>query len=96
MIRWLLIVALVCGAAYHYTKLKRPLELEQPPLVTVAAVTESRAPLQRDLNAGPVFRMNGYTLTALAEFSIGARDSVTAATVTSGGCSSSSGRLSLV
>jgi hypothetical protein len=73
MIRWLLIVAVVCGAAYHYYKLKRPIEVEQPPLVTVSVVTESRAPLQRNLNAGPVFRMNGYTLTALAEFSIGAR-----------------------
>lgn len=73
MIRWLLVLALVCGAAYHYYKLKQPLELEQPPLVTVAAVTESRPPLQRDLNAGPVFRMNGYTLTALAEISLGAR-----------------------
>jgi len=71
--RWLLILAVVCGAAYHYYKLQRPIEVEQPPLVTVSAVTESRAPVQRDLNAGPVFRMNGYTLTALAEFSVGAR-----------------------
>lgn len=73
MMRWLVIVALVCGAAYHYYKLTRPIEVEQPPLVSVAAVTESRAPVQRDLSAGPVFRMNGYTLTGLAEFSIGAR-----------------------
>ena len=73
MMRWLVILAVVCGAAYHYYKLNRPIEVEQPPLVAVASVAESRAPIQRDLSAGPVFKMNGYTLTALAEFSIGAR-----------------------
>ena len=73
MIKWLLALALACGVSYHFWHKSRPLEVEQPPAVTIRAITEARAPLQRDLANGPVFKVNGYTLTGLAEFSLGAR-----------------------
>ncbi len=69
----LLALALAAGLGYHYWKGQRPIQVELPPPVTLRASTENRAPLQRDLASPPVFRVNGYTLTGLAEFSIGAR-----------------------
>jgi len=71
--KWLLAVALAAGLGYNYWKNHRPVEVEQPPAVAVRAASESRAPIQKDLFSGPVFRVNGYTLTGLAEFSVGAR-----------------------
>jgi len=73
MMKWLIALALVCGIGYHYYKQLRPIEVELPPPVGVRWVTEAAQPVQRNLSGGPVFRMNGYTLSALAEFSIGAR-----------------------
>ena len=73
MIKWLLAIALACGVGWHYYKANRPISVELPPAATLRPVTEARQPVQRDLASGPVFSMNGYKLTALAEFSIGAR-----------------------
>ena len=73
MKKWLLILAIVAGAGYKYWTSHRPIEVELPPPVTLRAASEARAPIQKDLWNGPVFRMNGYTLTALAEVSLGAR-----------------------
>jgi hypothetical protein len=73
MMKWLVSVALACGIGVHFYKKQRPIEVELPPAAGVRPVTEARAPVQRNLSGGPVFKMNGYTLTALAEFSIGAR-----------------------
>lgn len=73
MMKWLIAAALIGGAGYHYYKTHRPIQVESPPPVEVRPVTESQPPLQSDLDSGLAFRMNGYTLTALAEFSIGAR-----------------------
>ncbi len=71
--KWLIILAIAAGAAWQYWQSHRPIQVEQPPEVSVPAVPETRPPLQKELSAGPEFRMNGYTLTGLAEFSIGAR-----------------------
>ena len=73
MMKWFFAIALALGLGYHYWKGHRPVRLEPPPVVRIAPVAETREPLQKDLFAGPVFRMNDYTLTALAEFSVGAR-----------------------
>ena len=73
MMKWLIAVALVLGLGYNYWKGDRKVNLEPPPQVHIAQAAETREPLQKNLMAGPVFRMNDYTLTALAEFSIGAR-----------------------
>ena len=73
MMKWLLAVALAAGLSYNYWKSHRPVEVESPPEVTLAASSETRAPVQKDLSGGPQFRVNGYTLTGLAEISIGAR-----------------------
>jgi hypothetical protein len=71
--KWLIAVALAAGLGYNYWKNHRPIEVELPPVATVRAASETRAPIQKDLAGGPVFRVNGQTLTALAEFSVGAR-----------------------
>jgi len=69
----LLALALAAALGYHYWKGQRPIQVEMPPPVALRAVPETGVPLQRDLASPPVFRVNGYTLTGLAEFSIGAR-----------------------
>jgi hypothetical protein len=69
----LLALVLAAGFGYNYWKGNRPIQVEMPPPVTVRSAAESRMPLQRDLAGGPQFRVNGYALTGLAEFSIGAR-----------------------
>ena len=73
MMKWIIAVTLVLGLGYNYWKGHRTVRLEPPPVVHIAQAAETREPLQKNLMAGPVFRMNDYTLTALAEFSIGAR-----------------------
>jgi hypothetical protein len=73
MMKWILAVTLALGVGYNYWKSHRPIRLEPPPVVRIASLTENRPPLQNNLFAGPVFRMNGYTITALAEFSVVAR-----------------------
>jgi hypothetical protein len=73
MMKWLFAVALAAGLGYNYWKSHRPVEVELPPAVTVRAASETRAPIQKDLSGGPVFQVNGHTLTGLAEFSVGAR-----------------------
>ncbi len=72
--KWFVAAALAAGLAYHYHRTHQPLRIDElPPPATVQAVPETRPPLQRDLSAGPAFRVNGHELTALAEFSVGAR-----------------------
>jgi hypothetical protein len=71
--KWLLAAALVIGLGYNYWKGHRPVEVEMPPAATVRDASENGAPIQKNLSGGPVFRVNGYALTGLAEFSVGAR-----------------------
>jgi len=71
--KWLLAVVLAVGLGYNYWKGHRPVQVEPPPEVSVRAASETGAPIQKNLLSGPVFRVNGNTLTGLAEFSVGAR-----------------------
>jgi hypothetical protein len=68
-----LALALAAGLGYNYWKGHRPIRVEPPPMVTVRAASETREPIQKSLFSGPVFKVNGHTLTGLAEFSVGAR-----------------------
>jgi hypothetical protein len=71
--KWLLAAALALGLGYNYWRGHRHVEVEAPPPVTVRAASASGAPIQKNLPGGPVFRVNGYALTGLAEFSVAAR-----------------------
>ena len=68
-----LALALAAGLGYNYWKGHRQIQVEAPPPVTLSVAADTSAPRQRDLSRQPVFRVNGYTLTGLAEFSMGAR-----------------------
>lgn len=66
-------LVLAAGLGYNYWKSHRPIQVEAPPRVTLDVAADTGAPQQRDLSRQPMFRVNGYTLTGLAEFSMGAR-----------------------
>ncbi len=71
--KWLLAAVLAAGLGYNYWRGHRHVEVEAPPEVSVRAASENGTPIQKNLPGGPVFRVNGNTLTGLAEFSVGAR-----------------------
>lgn len=68
-----LALALAAGLGYNYWKGHRQIQVEAPPPVTLSVAVDTSSPQQRDLARQPVFRVNGYALTGLAEFSMGAR-----------------------
>ena len=70
----LLLIAIVAIIAYLWWNHESAVVvLSAPPDVNLPTVPVSDAPLQRDISNGPVFKVNGYELHALATYSATAR-----------------------
>lgn len=72
MKRLVLILALA-GVVWQFWPMHAPLTTQPPPLVGLEVPAADAAPVQRNLDAGPRFSVDGIGAQALAEYAIRAR-----------------------
>lgn len=73
MKRWLLLAIVLTVPAWQWWRLPVPAVNPPPPAVGPVAGDPATAPVQRDLDRGPRFTVNGIAARALAEYTVSGR-----------------------